>query len=80
MLAIGPKGISSIEYPRRIPGAIVVDDLNKMFDILTDCFSKEDEMILRAAHIRDFALEKHSIEGVRDSLSCDFRLLSKNGR
>lgn len=75
MLAIGPEGISSIEYPRQIPGAIVVDDLSKLFDILFECFSKEDEMIGRATQIRDFALKNHSIESVRNSLSHSFKLL-----
>ena len=34
LLAIGPGGLSSIEYVKRIPGAVVIDDLEKVDEAL----------------------------------------------
>lgn len=72
MLAIGPEGISSIEYPKEIPGAIVVDNLTKMYDVLNDSLENEKDLVLRAEQIRSFAIERHSIDNVRKSLQQNF--------
>lgn len=76
MLAIGPKGISSIEYPRKIPGTVIVDDLRTIYDVLDELLSNENEIVTRAAQIREFALEKHDIEHVRRNLNQDFKCVS----
>lgn len=73
LMAIGPKGISSIEYPRRIPGAVVIDDLQDMKTVLKELLAEEDKLIKRAKEIREFALEHHDIEGVRNRLQKEFR-------
>lgn len=75
MMAIGPSGISSIEYSKKIPGAIVIDDVDTIYDVLKDCLSDEFAMICRAAQIREFALKNHSVENVRGSLHRDFESL-----
>ena len=59
LLGIGPKGLASIEYIRRIPGACVVDDLRKihagLYAFLDDVASFER----RAKAIRAFARRHH---------------------
>lgn len=78
MLAIGPKGISSIEYPKRIPGAVVIDDLQDIYDKLSELVSEGENLIKRAEQIRNFALEKHDIVQVRKELQMEFSSICAN--
>lgn len=73
MLAIGPSGISSIEYPRRIPGAVVIDELDKMYDTLVDLFFDKDGLIKKAQETRTYAVVNHDVERVRSKLCEEFR-------
>lgn len=75
LMVIGPKGISSVEYPRRIQGAIVVDDVTKLQRVLTSIIGNADDLPNRAMAIRDFAEVHHAINAVRKGLQTDFRLL-----
>lgn len=75
MLAIGPRGLSSIEYPRRIPGAVVIDDVQQMYDRLRVLLAEKEGLIERAEQIRRFALSKHNIDSVRRSLQNEFRYI-----
>ena len=72
LLAIGPAGISSIEYPRRVPGAMVIDDLHDLYDRLHILLSDEKDLVNRAKQIREYALDKHSVESVINKLRADF--------
>lgn len=72
LLAIGPKGVASIEYPRQIPGAIVVDDLADIESIIADLLEKPDVLLQRAEQINKYAEEKHEISNVRKQLQNDF--------
>ena len=72
LLAIGPKGIASIEYSRKVPGAEVVDDLRLLEKCLCRLLSEEMNLISRAKQIHSFAVENHSIDRVRQRLQNDF--------
>lgn len=73
MMAIGPAGISSIEYSKKIPGVIVVDNLSELYSKLTESLVDNKELIIRANKIREFALKEHDIDTVRSSLCEDFK-------
>lgn len=75
MMAIGPSGIASIEYPKRIPGAIVVDDLSCIKSSLQDIVDTPLQLIQRAESIHAFAESHHAINKVRDNLKNDFNNL-----
>ena len=72
MLVIGPSGISSVEYSRRIPGVIVIDDLNNLTYTLRDVFTNRMSLVERSKKIRKFAIKYHSISNIRDILKNEF--------
>lgn len=81
MMVIGPKGIASVEYPRQIPGAIVVDDLNNIRSVLYEIVANPQTLIDRSKAINEFAKKNHTIEVVRENLQKDFKsLLTKSSR
>lgn len=73
LLAIGPGGISSIEYPKTIPGAIVVEDVYRLPDVLESLVKESDSLIERAKASYDFALAHLEISIVRNNLKNDFK-------
>ena len=75
LLVIGPAGLSSVEYPRRIPGAIVVDNLDCLYSSLNEVVSAPAQLPVQAASIRKFAEEHHRIDHVRARLHQDFSKL-----
>lgn len=75
MLVVGPKNIASVEYPRRIPGAIVVDDTNKLHDELLLIISNPTLLIDSAMQTHAYAVKHHEIRKVRKSLLEDFKQL-----
>lgn len=79
MLAIGPKGISSIEYPRKIPGAVVIDDLQEIYDQVYELVSEGKRLVDRAGQIRTYALDRHDIVQVRKELQKDFHSICGAG-
>lgn len=79
MMVVGPKGIASVEYPRIIPGAIVVDDINDICCVLNDIVQESNTLVKNAKLINAFAIEYHDITHVRASLKNDFMGLMDNG-
>ena len=73
LLAIGPDGISSIEYSKRIPGAVVIGDMKEINNKMSELLSEGEGLVSRANRIREFALKNHCIDVVRDCLQKDFR-------
>lgn len=59
LLAIGPGGLSSIEYVKRIPGAVVIDDLEKVDEALLAFLRDTASFGARGASIREFAHRYH---------------------
>ena len=75
LLVIGPAGLSSVEHPRKIPGAIVVDNLELLDSVLNGIVSASEKLPAQAASIRKFAEEHHQIHRVRERLHQDFSSL-----
>ncbi len=74
-LVIGPKGISSVEYPRRIPGVMVVDDVGQLEAALQEIAADQNALLHRAHQIREYALDHHSLAEVRRKVQRDFQAL-----
>ncbi len=72
MMVIGPAGISPIEYPRQIPGTIVVDHIDALEDVLNGIISNKIDLINRAKQIHRYAMTHHNIEIVRENIRNDF--------
>lgn len=72
MMVIGPSGISPVEYPRQIPGTIVVDNPDSLVDVLNEIVLNKTELVNRAKLIHEYAVKHHNIEIVRENLRKDF--------
>lgn len=71
LLAIGPDGIASMEYAKKIPGAIVLNDMEKI-DAVGDILAKTD-LTLAAKKTRQYALQYHDISNVQAKIVRDFQ-------
>lgn len=72
VLGIGPKGLASIEYLRKIPGVLVADEPYKISSCIQEFTSEGSKISENSAAIRTFALEKHDICTVQKRLRSDF--------
>lgn len=72
VLAIGPAGISSVEYLKAVPGAKVIDNPENIENVLTGIISSKEDLIEDARKIRDYALSHHDINKIRNNLRNDF--------
>jgi hypothetical protein len=77
LMVVGPKGIASVEYPRTIPGAIVIDDVSDLQVVLSSVLSSPEQLICRAQKTHTFAAETFPIEKVRKRLQSEFDTLIK---
>lgn len=59
LLSVGPKGLASIEYVRKIPGACVIDNLHMLREQLTSILDDSSDFPRRAKAIREFAHQNH---------------------
>lgn len=72
MMVVGPAGIASVEYSRRVPGVILVDNLNNLTSTLYTIINEKKQLIERAESKRDFAKRYHSIETIKREIRDDF--------
>ena len=72
MMVVGPSNIASVEYPRNIPGAIVVDNTDNLFDVLNEIANNPQVLIESAQSINRYAREHHDINNVRNQIRHDF--------
>ncbi len=59
-MCIGPSGISSVEYAKRIPGATVIDNLDDIGSALNELVSNKESLLYKMQKTREFALKNHS--------------------
>jgi glycosyltransferase involved in cell wall biosynthesis len=73
MMAIGPSSVASIQYLSEIEGSIVVDDLNKLREVLKSIINNPNIIIENAEKLNQYARVNHNLEVNRDRLKNDFR-------
>ncbi|MBR4560701.1 MAG: hypothetical protein IKO23_02145 [Bacteroidales bacterium] len=76
-MVVGPKGIASVEYPKTIPGAIVIDNITDVHDALSVILSSPEKLLQNAKNTHAFAAEIFPVEKVREKLRTEFCLLKK---
>lgn len=74
VLGIGPSGIASIEYLKRVDGAIVIDCHEKIEEQIRMLLNDEN-ILEHAMQTREFAMEKHDISVVQNNLREEFKKL-----
>ncbi len=72
ILAIGPNNIASIRFIKKVPGACVIDDLDKIENEIIMLINNKKEILKNAETIRKFALENFNIEKNQKRLKEDF--------
>lgn len=77
-LAIGPAGITSIEYFRQIDGAFVVDDIKKIRETLLWIVKNNNSLRLNAINVRKYAIKNHSFSTVHSNLRESLISLNSN--
>jgi len=75
MMVIGPRDIASVEYPRSIPGVIVIDELENISHELQKIVEEPSIVLSKAIQLRRYALENHAKKSVQTLLQEDFYLL-----
>lgn len=75
VLGIGPQGIASIEYLKKVDGAIVVDDQNNIFDVIQQIVLHSDKLNENRKLTREYAKKYHEINAVQQSIRKDFEKL-----
>jgi len=73
MMVIGPKGIASVEYPRKIDGVFVVDDLSLIRKTLCEIVKNPHQIDKGANCLSEFAKRYHDLSAVRNKLHLDFQ-------
>ena len=71
VLGIGPKGIASIEYLKKVEGVIVIDDKTKIESTVQNISQNENKIIKNALYTRQYALKHHDINDVQKKLRED---------
>lgn len=67
VFGIGPNGIASIEYLKKVDGAIVVDSREKIKEQLS-ALLQDKNILEHVKQIREYATEKHEISEVQNKL------------
>ncbi len=73
-MAIGPDGIASVEYPKGIDGAIVINNTDEIESVLRASVLDAD-LHEKALKIREFAMAHHNKEKISNDLKQDFKEL-----
>lgn len=78
VLGIGPAGISSIEYLKKVDGAVVIDQQGQVSYVVEELIQK-NKILENAKQTRQYALQKHELNSVQEKLRDEFeKLLLKN--
>jgi len=72
LMVIGPKGISSVEYTKNIPGVLLATDPDEIGNLLKNVLNNPMELLSRAKQIHEFSIRNHSLNSVRKALQHDF--------
>ena len=68
VVGIGPSHIASIEYIRKVKGAIVIDDQRKIIEMIDKLVSGNENLLDRAKSTREYVVKSHDFGCVRQKL------------
>lgn len=75
MLAIGPDSVASIDYSGKIPGCVVVNDLNDMIDVVRALIDNPAIIVENAIKTNEYARKNVEIVQLRNRLKSEFESL-----
>ena len=74
VLGIGPAGIASMEYLKKVDGAVVVDQHNLIEKAVAE-LSQTSKLLENAGKTRQYALQNHEEQAVQEKLRREFEEL-----
>ena len=74
VLGIGPAGIASMEYLKKVDGAVVVDQHNLIGKAVAE-LSQTSKLLENAGKTRQYALQNHEQQAVQEKLRREFEEL-----
>lgn len=77
VLGIGPAGIASMEYLKKVDGAVVVDQQNPIEDAVEELI-RQGKMLENAKQTRQYAMQKHELNSIQEKLRSEFEHLLHN--
>ena len=75
VLGIGPAGIASIEYIRKVDGAVVIDDLTQIQYTIGSIIRDQECILDNIEKTRKYAIAHHEISSVQEKLKKDLENL-----
>lgn len=75
MMAIGPDTVASINYASRIPGCIVINNIDNIKNTISHLLESNSIILDNAAQTNEFAKKYIDIGQVRNRLKSDFESL-----
>ena len=75
MMAIGPDTVASIDYASRIPGCIVINNIDNIKNTISHLLESNSIILDNAAQTNEFAKKYIDIGQVRNRLKSDFESL-----
>lgn len=72
ILGIGPSDISSIKYLKKIPGSDVIEDIENIENVIEEIITNKPKIVEKSETIREYAMQKHSINKNQELLRKQF--------
>lgn len=72
ILGIGPSGIASIEYLKKVDGASVITNFSDIISGITNILNSTDDISKNVNETRNYAINKHDISMVQNQLRSEF--------
>lgn len=80
LVVYGPMGIASVEYARRIPGAIILDSEESIHELAECSQYKDEELLFRARQINEYAAKHHDRGKIQASLKDELHKLAGSAK
>lgn len=78
LMAIGPQNIASIDYLKNIEGPIVVTEISRIGETLSNLIKKPENILSKANSLQKYAMKQHDINIVHERIQRDFSDLLKD--
>lgn len=75
MMAVGPDCVASIDYANRVPGCVVVNNLDSLEGVILGLVNSTSTIINNAAKTNEYAKEKVEISRLRKRMHSEFAAL-----
>lgn len=72
VIGIGPGEVASIRYLRKVDGAMVIDEQERIEQVVVTLINNQEQMLANARKTRSYAMQKHELGNVQKKLRKEF--------